>query len=136
MRVAVLFYADRQRDKLREHAEGLAEGIEAQGHHVDLVDGKRDVNTSLSIYGYVAVGTVAAGPFGGKIPAVIGKHLASAGTVTGRRSFAFTLKGIGSSKTLHNLMRAMEHEGMFLKYSKIFESKEEARETGRQLHIE
>ena len=136
MRVAVLFYADRQRDKLRAHAAALAEGIEAQGHQVDLMDGNRDVSTSLTIYRYIAAGTVATGLFGGKIPEAIGRHLASAGTVTGRRSFAFTLKGPGSSKTLHNLMKAMEHEGMFLKYSKVFESEEDARETGRQLHIE
>jgi hypothetical protein len=136
MRAAVLFYADRQREKLREHAAALARGIEEQGHHVDLVDGTADVNTGLTIYGYIAIGTVSTGMIGGKIPGSIGKHLAGAGMVTGKRSFAFTLKGLGSSKTLHNLMKAMEHEGMFLKYSKIFESEEEALETGRQLHIE
>ena len=136
MRVAVLFYAERQRDKLREHAASLARGIEDQGHHVDLVDGATDVNSSLTIYRYVALGTVSTGLVGGKIPGAVGKHLASSGIVAGKRSFAFTLKGMGSSKTLQNLMKVMEREGMFLKYSKVFESKEEARETGRQLHIE
>ena len=136
MRVAVLFYADRQRDKLRGHAAALAAGIEEQGHHVDLVDGTQNVTTSLTIYGYIAAGAVAPGIIGGKIPESTGKHLASSGIVAGKRSFAFTLKGPGSSKTLHNLMKVMEHEGMFLKYSKIFESEDEARQTGRQLHIE
>ena len=44
MRIAVIYFAGGQRNKLVEVSKGLVKGIEAQGHQVDLIDGDRDVN--------------------------------------------------------------------------------------------
>lgn len=136
MRVGIVFFSDKNRDKILQISKALAQGIEAQGHHVDLIDGKQDVNTKLTIYGYLAVGTESSSFFGGNPPEGIGSFLGNAGMVTGKRSFAFTLKsGLRTAKTLAKLMQAMEHEGMFLKTSEIISSAEEALEIGKKLHI-
>ena len=68
MRTAVVFIPQSHRDKLLEISKALATGIEAQGHTVDIIDGSRDVNTKLTIYEYVAIGTEVTSLFGGKIP--------------------------------------------------------------------
>ena len=136
MRVVAVFVPGKNRDKIREMAKSLARGIEAQGHQVDIVDGSRDVNTKLTIYEYIAVGTEQTSTFGGKIPDRVGQFLKESGIVGGKKSFAFVMKRpIGSTKALSRLMKVMEQEGMFLKLSEAFNSKEEAEEIGKRLKI-
>ena len=135
MRVAVIFFAGLKRDKLVEISRALAKGLESQGHHVDLIDGDRDVNTKLTIYGYIAVGTSAVSFIGGKIPEKVPSFLANSGIVSGKRSFAYVAKaGIRIVKTMSKLMQTMEHEGMYLKYSEVLSSPEEAEAIGKRLH--
>lgn len=137
MRTAVVFIPGSNRDKLLNISKGLARGMESQGHHVDIVDGGRDVTTKLTVYQYVAVGTEVTSFFGGKLPSGVAQYLAQAGIVGGKRSFAFVLKkAVGATKGLQNLMKAMEGEGMFLKYSEVLSTPEEAEEIGKRLNIE
>lgn len=136
MRVAVIFVPQQKRDKLLEISKALAAGIQSQGHQVDIVDASRDVNTKLTIYAYVAIGTEVVSLFGGKIPAKVSEFLRSSGTVVGKRSFAFvTKKAIGADKGLQRLMKQMESEGMFLKFSDVLSSSAEATEIGKRLNI-
>jgi hypothetical protein len=137
MRVAIVFFAPKNRNKLLEVAKGLAAGIESQGHVVDIVDGDRDVNTKLTIYNYIAVGTCAINTIGGKTSERIRTFLSNAGIIAGKRSFAFVIKGgLRLPKTLSSLMDDMEHEGMYLKYSEILTSHQEAEAIGKRLHID
>lgn len=137
MRTAVVFVPDKSRDKLMDVSKGLARGIESQGHQVDLVDGGRDVTTKLTVYQYVAIGTEVTSFFGGKIPPSVAEFLSQAGIVGGKRCFAFVLKKpIGATKGLQTLMKKMEGEGMFLKYSEVLSTPEEAEEIGKRLNIE
>ena len=136
MRIAVVFIPDRNRDKLLKIAKGVMAGIEQQGHQVDIVDGSRDVNTKLTIYEYICIGTEPISSFGGRIPARVGEFLANAGIVAGKRSFAFVIKsGFSTLRALARLMKIMEGEGMFLKYSEVLLSPEEAVEIGKRLRI-
>ena len=136
MRTAVIFFAGKNREKLLNLAKALARGIESQGHQVDIIDGDHDVNTRLTIYQYIAIGTEAISAFGGKIPEKISTFLSSAGMVSGKRCFAFVAKtALGSQKALTRLMKQMESEGMYLKYSDVFSSQVEAEEVGKRLHI-
>lgn len=136
MKVAVVFFAGANRNQVLTVSKGLLEGIEAQGHQVDLIDGDRDVNVKLTMYEYIALGTSALSLWGGKIDGRIPTFLANSGIVTGKRSFAFCLKGgIRKNKTLRELMKAMEHEGMYLKKSDLLSSVEEAKELGKRLHV-
>ena len=136
MRIAVIFFAEKNREKLLSISKSLAKGIEAQGHQVDIIDGTRDVNTKLTIHQYIAVGTEAVTAIKGKIPEKVSTYLANAGKVAGTRSFAFVIKTLfGALKALDNLMKSMEKEGMFLKFSEIIQSDVEAEEIGKRLHI-
>jgi flavorubredoxin len=136
MRVAVVFFGGKRRNKILEIAKALVRGIEAQGHRADVIDGDRDVNTRLTIYQYIVVGTEAVSTIKGKIPDKVGTFLSGAGQVTGKRSYAFVLKSfISAPRALARLMQAMEKEGLFLKNSTILNSTVEAEEIGKRLHI-
>ena len=102
MRTAVVFFADKKRDRVLEVAQELARGIEEQGYHVDVIDGDRDINTKLTIYNYIAVGTVALNFINGKISGKISRYLSNAGIVAGKRSFAFVIdNGIRNVRVLY-----------------------------------
>lgn len=136
MRVAVVFYPYARREKLLSIAKGLASGIQAKGHQVDIVDGSRDVNTKLTIYEYICLGTEGVSFFSSKIPERLKEFLGAAGIVAGKRSFAFVVKkGFGQGKCLSRLMKLMESEGMFLKFSEVLSAPEEAEEVGKRLNI-
>ena len=136
MRVAVVFFSGKNREKLRDLAKGLARGIEKQGNQVDLFDGERDSNIKLTIYQYVVIGAEPSGSFGGKIPEAVRTFLAASGMVSGKKSYAFVSKAaFGAAKALASLMRSMEGEGMFLKNSDILRSSVEAEEIGKRLHV-
>ena len=136
MKIAVVFFAGNNRNQLTETAKGLQQGLEKQGHQVDLIDGDRDVNVKLTIYEYICIGATAINFFGGKVNGHIPKFLANSGLVSGKRCFAFTTKtGLRQMKTLRALMKLMEHEGMYLKNSDILANSQEAEEVGKRLHV-
>ena len=88
------------------------------------------------MYQYIAVGSQTLSNFSGKLPDKVGHYLGSSGMVAGKRSFAFVTKNMfGATKALSRLMKNMEKEGMFLKYSSILNSPQEAEEIGKRLHI-
>ena len=136
MRVAVVFIPQSRRDKLLEISKALARGIEAQGHHVDVIDGSRDVSAKLTIYEYLAIGTEIISTFGGKIPTAVAEYLKASGIVGGKRSFAFVLKRpFGTDRGVQRLMKVMEGEGMFLRFSNVMTSAAEAEYIGKRLKI-
>jgi menaquinone-dependent protoporphyrinogen IX oxidase len=136
MRVAVVFFSGRNRDRMMALARALGRGIEKQGNTVDVFDGAKDTSIKLTIYQYVVIGAEPLGSFGGKMPETVKTFLAAAGIVAGRKSYAFVPKAsFGTAKALANLMKCMEGEGMFLKNSDILRSPAEAEEIGRRLRI-
>ena len=136
MRIAVVFFEGKSRKRLLGVTQALAKGIETQGHQVDVIDGARDVNSKLTIYGYVAIGGESITTFTGKIPEVITRYLKNAGMISGKRCYAFVCKTpISANRALQRIMKAMEGEGMFLKNSGVINSEVEAQEVGRRLHI-
>ena len=136
MRVAVVFFSGRNREKIRDLANGLARGIGKQGNQVDVFDGGRDTNVKLTIYQYIVIGMEPSGSFSGKVPDSVRAFLAGSGVVSGKKSYAFVCRStFGAAKSLTNLMRSMEGEGMFLKSSDVLRSTVEAEEIGKRLHI-
>lgn len=136
MRVAVLFFAHTGRDKVRDISRALAEGVESQGHDVDLIDGTQDVNTKLTIYPHIVVVVEQRTLFSGRIPESVSEFLGASGIVAGKKSFAFvTKKPLGTTKALKRLMDAMEHEGMFIRYSDVLASPEDSRIIGSRLKV-
>jgi menaquinone-dependent protoporphyrinogen IX oxidase len=136
MRVAVVFFSGRKREFLRDIAKALVQGIESQGHRVDLIDGDREIGKKLTTYQYLAVGTEALG-FLGKTSEKITHFLGQSGSVGGKKCFAFVTKTLfGSQKALLRLMKRMEHEGMYLTFSDVLASPVHAEAIGKRLHIE
>jgi hypothetical protein len=136
MRVAVVFFSGRNRDRMMNLAKAVARGIEKQGNQVDTFDGARDPNVKLTIYQYAVIGAEPVGTFGGKVPDSVKTFLAAAGAVAGRKCYAFVSKSrFGAAKSLAALMKTMEGEGMLLKTSDILRSPTEAEEIGRRLHV-
>lgn len=137
MRCAVVIFPTAHREQFMDYGRALAAGMEDQGHNVDLIDGTKDVNVRLSPYQYIAFGVETTGFFGGKIPGEPISFLNNSGSVNGKRSFAFTVRrGFNPHKVLRKIMKIMEHEGMYLKYSEVIASKDDARMVGEELHIE
>ncbi|TVQ25278.1 MAG: hypothetical protein EA383_09120 [Spirochaetaceae bacterium] len=137
MRIAVVFYPTRNRDKLLAVSSKLAQGLEQQGHQLTVVDASRDVNTKLSMFEYICVGSQGTAFFKGSIPPELRRFLSGAGIVAGKRSFAFVIKsGLSTLRSLSKLMHEMESEGMFLKYSDVIASEGDALETGKRLKVD
>ena len=136
MRTAVVFFPHANREKVREVSRALAEGIGAQGHDVDVIDGSQDVNTKLTIYTHVSLVVEQRSLITGKIPEGISEFLGGSGIVSGKKSFAFVIKKpLGTSKALKRLMNVMEHEGMFLRYSDVLATPEDSKMIGTKLKV-
>lgn len=136
MNVAVVVYGDKSHEKLLKIARALSRGIASQGHHVDVIDGRRETDKKLTFYEYLALGSENTHIFGGKIPEGVANYLAQSGSMSGKRCFAFVLKkGLRPMKTLQRLMKCMEAEGMFIKLSEVLSKEQDAEEIGKRLQI-
>ncbi|MFA5699596.1 MAG: hypothetical protein WC954_07700 [Sphaerochaeta sp.] len=133
-----IIYGSRQKNdaKMKSIAQGLSEGIQSQGHNVDLIDMNLEGGKIVSYYDYLVIGTNNTTFFGGKIPEVVRTFLKTAGTLSGKRCMAFiTGGGVRSLKTLQALMRTMEQEGMFLKKSEVITKVDIAKAIGKRVQI-
>ena len=136
MQVCILIAGkDRSGGKLKALAEGLSQGLQGQGHTVDIINIYTE-QARLTLYDYILIGSEPVSTFSAAIPEALKKYLAGAGTVSGKRCFAFIPGCLRKNKTLHNLMRIMESEGMMLKMSEIITKKDEAVAIGKRLRIE
>lgn len=136
MRVALVFFPAKNRSRILSLSKALSQGIETQGHHVDLIDGSRDVNAKVSIYRFIVVGTEPVSLFGGRITPKIAEFLKGAGIVGGKKSFAFVVrKPIGAERALSRLMKTMESEGMFIREQAVIASGGEALAFGKRIQI-
>ena len=136
MRIAVVYFGEKEKKRLSDLAHALGEGLENQGAQVEVYDYK-DLTRPLSLYQFLVVGTENQGSFGGKVPAPMAKFLKNSGTLGSKRCCAFVLRrGFRVNKALLNLMRLMEKEGMFVVNSAALHTPEEALTFGKTLNIE
>ncbi len=137
MQVCILYAGkSRESDRLKSVSEALARGLAGNGHIADVVN-MRTEEKRLTIYDYVIIGTEPVSFFSASVPGEISKFLAEAGTVSGKRCMAFVSgSGLRKNKTLLNLMKAMEGEGMILKLSEVIKNPDEAQAIGKRLNVE
>ena len=137
MQVCILYAGkSRESDRLKAVSEALARGLAGNGHIADVVN-MRTEEKRLTIYDYVIIGTEPVSFFSASVPGEISKFLAEAGTVSGKRCMAFVSgSGLRKNKTLLNLMKAMEGEGMILKLSEVIKNPDEAQAIGKRLNVE
>ncbi len=125
----------RESSHLTELCKAMAKGIESQGHRVDVVS-IYDGDTRLTIYDYVVIGSEPVSFFSAKVPELLSRFLEQAGTVSGKRCMAFVTGGLRKNRTLLNLMKKMESEGMILKFSEVIQKPDAAAAVGRHLNVE
>lgn len=134
-----IVYADKVRTdtKVQNVAKVFALSLSNNGHNVTLVNAHLDMGKSLTLSDYIIVGTTSITAFGGKIPKVISDFLKRAGTVSGKRCYAFiTNGGLFKNKSLQALMKAMEAEGMYIKNFEIIDKPQLAAAIGKRLNVE
>ncbi len=137
MQVCILYAGKtRESEKLKAVSEALARGIAGNGHIADVVN-MRSEDRRLTIYDYIVIGTEPVSFFSASIPGDIAKYLAGSGTVSGKRCMAFVSgSGMRKNRTLLNLMKTMESEGMILKFSEVINKPDEAQAVGKRLNVE
>ena len=112
--------AAKKSGSLGPYASAVAKGVEAMGHRVDVLDAWTEDGRKLAGYEYLIVLSEAASTFGGKVPDILPKFLASASMLVGKKSAAFLRPSpIFAGKAMANLMRAMEKEGMCVNWSEV-----------------
>ena len=138
IRAAVLYFArPSSLPKLKALAESLAKGMQNQGAQVDVINGIQSRETKLTGYHYIAVGCDVRSLFKGVLPPELAQALASGGIITGKKTFAFVpLAPVGANATLLKLMKALEHEGMLVRYSDLLAKPAEALATGQRLKLD
>ena len=136
MQVCVVYAAKSREsgDKLKAICQSFAKGLEMQGHQVDIISAYDE--TRLTPYDYVIIGSEPVSFFSASIPSILSKFLAQAGTISGKRCMAFIPSCLRKGRTLQNLMKAMEGEGMMLKLSDVIKRPDEALAIGKRLTVE
>jgi hypothetical protein len=136
IRAAVLYFPKSPGSPLKAAAESLAAGMRTQGAQVDVVDGSKVRDFKLTGCHYIAVGCDVRSLFKGTLASELAPALANSGIVAGKKSFAFVSKGWGSGRTLMKLMKALEHEGMMVRFSEILVKPEDAKALGQRLKLD
>lgn len=135
MRVALITFCPPADGRINSIVKTLESGSVSRGNQVELINGYQDLtNTRLTAFDYIAVVFKAEGLFGGKLPARIGRFLATSGSIVSKKGCALVIKaGFSSAKACKNLMKVMEAEGVKLDYFDIVGDEEQARITGKKI---
>ena len=137
MNVAIVYIGrDRQNQKLEDIAKALAQGLSTQGHVCTIINGWTDMDKRLTYFDFVIVGTESDGFISAKVPSQVRQFLRLVPGAAGKRSLGFIVKSLRSGKTLSNLMKAMEAEGMMLTCSEIIKNARDAETVGKHISID
>ena len=134
MRICVVSVS-MEKKGIPDYVKSLAGGMESMGHRVDILDAWIDDGYRLPGYEYIAVCAEPTSFWGGKMPTTLPKILAAGSSLVGKKSAAF-IKKTGFffiNKSLSNLMRAMEKEGMLVNWSDIILSSAQAQALGKRI---
>ena len=138
IRAAVLYFAKPSSQlKLKTLAENLAKGMQKQGAQVDVINGVQARDTKLTGYHYIAVGCDVRSILKGVLPPELTQALANGGIITGKKTFAFVPPAMmGANATLLKLMKALEHEGMLVRFSELLPKPADALALGQRLKLD
>jgi len=134
MRIAVI-NVPATRKGIQDYVKTLAKGMESMGHKVDILDAWTEDGFRLPGYEYVAVCAEAISGWGGKTPDVLSKFLACGSGLVGKKSAAFLKKTspLFVNKSLTNLMKVMEKEGMMINWCDIILNAPHAEALGKRI---
>lgn len=133
MMTAIAYYADKNENFINL-VKGIEKGIIEQGQQATIINMK-DFGGTLTMYKYIIIGCNCTSVFGGKIPEKLIYKIKNAGMLSGKYCSTFVDKKFGDSKTLNNLMKSLEKEGMIVCASQILTSKDHACDFAKNLHV-
>lgn len=135
MRIAILHFLNDESKSHQEILKKLERAALGKGHEVSLFSSKKDAHDlRLAIYDYITLIIPSSPLFGSKIPEKVSELLSSCGTIVGKKGAALVLQsGFSSNKTVRNLMRAMEKEGLKLDYFDLVKNADHANYVGKKL---
>ena len=109
--------------------------MESAGHNIDVFDAWTDDGFRLPGYDYIVLCAESTSFWGGKIPLVLSKFLGSGSGLVGKKSAAFIKKTspFFVNKTLSNLMKVMEKEGLVVNWSEIILNTSHAGVVGKRI---
>jgi len=138
IRAAVLYFGKpSSQPKLKAVAENLAKGMQKQGAQVDVINAVQTRETKLTGYHYIAVGCDVRSVLKGVLPPELTQALANGGIISGKKTFAFVLPSfLGTNATLLKLMKALEHEGMLVRFSELLAKPVDALTLGQRLKLD
>ena len=133
MRIAIIS-APSHRGPVPDYVRALAKGMESMGHRVELIDAWTDDGMRLGGCEYIAVAAEPVSFFSAHIPDAVAKILSVGSGLGGKKSAAFVKRaGLRPGRTLANLMRAMEREGMMINWSDILLNAPHAEAMGKRI---
>lgn len=136
MQVCVIFGGSSpDREKVKEVAKRIANGIGRNGDNVTLLDAYRDTDKRLILFDYIVVVTETMTMFSAKIPEAISHYLENGGNISGKRGACVLVGGFRKSKGLHNLMRKVEGQGVILKVGENISKGDDAEVFGLHLNV-
>ena len=135
MRIVVVSVARQRASSVPEYVKSLGRGMESMGHRVDIIDAWTEDGMRLPGYEYIIVCAEATGFWGGKMPDALTRVLGSGSGLVGKKSAAFIKKTgpLFINKSLWNLMKAMEKEGMKINWSEILLNPSHAEALGKRI---
>ncbi|MDR2177730.1 MAG: hypothetical protein LBP20_06785 [Treponema sp.] len=133
MRIAIVS-VPRERGGIPPHVSALVKGMESMGHRVDVINAWTEDGMRLPGYEYITVVAQSTGFFSGKLPDALPKILSAGSGLGGKRGAAFVIKsGLFTGRTLFNIMKAMEKEGMRVNWSDILLNPPHAEALGKRI---
>ena len=133
MRIAVISVPAHRRAP-PDYVQAVAKGMEAMGHRVDIIDAWTDDGKRLPGYEYITIVAEPLSLFSANIPDVLPNILSRSSGIGGKKSAAFVKKGgLRFNKTLSNLMKAMEKEGMMVNWCDVLLNPPHAEAMGKRI---
>ncbi|MGI6432881.1 MAG: hypothetical protein ACOXZ4_03335 [Sphaerochaetaceae bacterium] len=137
MRVCIVYQFNKPTNRSKELLASLKSGFISQGHQITSIDAVSQKGTIISHYDYLILLSSATTWWGAAVSEHISSFLQQAGSIGGKRCSAFVQKkGLRGNKTLQNVMKVMEKEGLFITYSDILENPSHALSVGKRLQIQ
>ncbi len=124
-------------DEIKDIAEGIKEGAEAEGFRAELKN-TADTGNTVSFYPYdlVIAGSPTHGIFKGKIDNSLKEYLSDSKRTVGQDAVAFVKPRLfATNKALKKVMAALEAQGCIVKNFKAISNHQEAVEFGKNIKL-
>lgn len=130
MRIAVIYFSKIKQNKLEETAQALCRGFEESGNSVTLINGNYDINTNLTMFEFLALGTNSEISLYSKKKEIL-SFFNQAGILMGKRGFLFFRKRTLPLRFFKSeIITRFIREGLNLEKNRFFPNKQCAYEAG------